>query len=234
MLPEKRAFYVQGDDGRDYGPVELDELREWVQENRAGLGTAVRLDEPDSIWLPWHQYPELVALLAETRAIGGAVGVPGQPELAVAFLGKRFLALVTDWILSGILSSPIICAVMAVYFPHWQDDFFAWLAQPQNPMSPDLIHVLLINNLIIYLVLTLYMAGFHAAHGQTPAKAFLHLRVVDQNGQNPSLLRSLLRGLGLAISIYYLVGVISLIYARFNPQRRSFHDLLAGTYVVEA
>ena len=62
--PPPPAFIVRGDDGEEYGPVDLAELREWVRENRAGLGTVVRPDRPDASWQPWQNYPELVALLA--------------------------------------------------------------------------------------------------------------------------------------------------------------------------
>ena len=68
MLPENRLFWIRGDDDKEYGPVNLEELREWVRENRAGLGTFVRTDQPDAPWQHWQQYPELVALLAEVQA----------------------------------------------------------------------------------------------------------------------------------------------------------------------
>jgi len=77
-----------------------------------------------------------------------------------------------------------------------------------------------------------YMAGFHAAHGQTPAKAILRLRVVDQNGQKPAFLKALLRAMGFVVSFYFY-GIL-FFYVFFNPQRRSFHDFVAGTYVVNA
>ena len=41
-----------------------------------------------------------------------------------------------------------------------------------------------------------------------------------------------MRGLALAISLFFLIG-IPLTYAFLNPQRRTFHDCVAGTYVVK-
>src|SRR5258708_23712119 len=93
MLPENKSFMVRGDDGLEYGPVDLDELREWVRENRAGLGTDVRLDETGTSWHPWQSYPELVALLAEARA---TAPVPGMPGLVIAPMGRRIVAFALD------------------------------------------------------------------------------------------------------------------------------------------
>ena len=76
------------------------------------------------------------------------------------------------------------------------------------------------------------MPDFIAAHGQTPAKSLLRLRVVDQFGQKPDLLKVLLRAVVLIFSISLFF--IPLTYAFFNPQRRALHDFVAGTYVVEA
>jgi len=229
MLPENRAFLIRGDDGQEYGPVDLAELREWVQENRAGLGTAVRLDEPGSIWNPWQTYPELVALLAEVQGTGFVMGPPG---MVIAPLTRRTLASILDFILSSFLASPILCVVMTLYVPDWETLFTQMLVQPQNPPPPQMLHYIVLGNAIVYLVLMFYMAGFHAAHGQTPAKAILRLRVVDQNGQKPSFFKALLRGAGFVVS-FYLYGLL-FFYVFFNPQRRAFHDFVAGTYVVNA
>ncbi len=113
MLRENRSFWVRGDDDQEYGPVDLEELREWVRENRAGLGTDVRRDEPDAPWHPWQNYPELVALLAEVHAVGV---VPSQ---VIAPLGKRALAFAMDLILSAILSFPILFALALIFIPDW-------------------------------------------------------------------------------------------------------------------
>jgi uncharacterized RDD family membrane protein YckC len=78
----------------------------------------------------------------------------------------------------------------------------------------------------------IYMAGFTFAHGQTPAKGLLRIRVVDENGEKLGPVKSLLRALLLVFSIQLLF--IPMAYAFFNPQRRAFHDFIVGTYVIEA
>jgi uncharacterized RDD family membrane protein YckC len=227
MLSENRAFLVRGDDGQEYGPVSLVELREWVQENRAGVGTAVCLDEPGAIWQPWQTFPELVALVAEVQ--GTSIGLTPS-GLVVAPMGRRMLASILDFILSWFLATPILVVVMTLSLPDWQEQFTKIMLQPQEPIPLQVLYYANLERAIVYSVLALYMAGFHAAHGKSPAKAILKLRVVDKDGRKPTFFRSLLRGVVFAGS-FYLYG-IPFIYAFFDAQHRSAHDLIAGTYVV--
>ena len=231
MLPENRSFIIRGDDGEEYGPVDMDALREWVLENRAGLGTVVRQDEPGALWQPWQYYPELVALLAEAHATSP---VPGQPGLVIAPMRKRIMAWMLDMILVSFLASPICYMLLLAYTPFSNEQLVFALFNPQDPASQPILHIALIGNLVTYGMMALYMAGFHAAHGKTPAKAILRIRVVDQNGGKPRFVKCLLRGLGLVISLSQPFFGIPIAYAFFNPQRRAFHDFVAGTYVVEA
>jgi uncharacterized RDD family membrane protein YckC len=229
MLPENSAFMVRGDDGQEYGPVDLEELRQWVRENRAGIGTAIRLDEPNARWQAWQSFPELVALLAEVQSTDAA---PGRSGFSIAPIGKRMLACVADVILSSILASPILYVAATFIAPDWEAQFSHYLFHPEMPLTGPLLIYLELSNSLSYLMLALYMAGFHAAHGQTPAKSILRLRVVDQFGQKPSLWKCFLRGIAFSLS-FYLYG-IPLAWAFLNPERRAFHDYVAGTYVVEA
>ena len=222
------AFFIKGDDGLDYGPVEMPELREWVREKRAGLGTRVRRDEPDSPWQPWQYFPELVALLAESqvRDAGGAV--------AIASLGRRLAAILVDLFLINILFTLIFYAILKPDFPAI---FQPWFAATQailysgqisdfHPPAPAEFWL----ELLIVTLFMLYFAGYHAAHGRTPGKSLLRLRVVDGHGDKPSLARALLRALVLCLSAYFL---IPLFLVFLLPQRRAVHDFAAGTYVVD-
>jgi uncharacterized RDD family membrane protein YckC len=229
MLPENKSFMVRGDDGQEYGPVELNELRAWVEENRAGLGTEVRLDEPGAAWHPWQNYPELVALLAVAEATGAAPGVAG---LAVAPIWRRGLAFALDLFLIG-LPTLIVCTTLAiVYAPDWYVQ--AVVSGTEHPFSPLALPVdaNIVVNLISDVILALYFTGFHAAHGKTPAKALFRLRVVDQSGNNPTVLKAFLRAFVLIVSMSLLF--LPFAYAFMNPQRRTLHDMVADTCVVEA
>jgi uncharacterized RDD family membrane protein YckC len=231
-MPDPSIFYVRGDDGQEYGPVEMDELRGWVAENRAGLGTSVRYDQPGALWQPWQYYPELVAMLAEIRA--GA----GGPLLVIAPMGRRILALILDLVLFTLLILPVSFVVMELYMPNWGDEFMqmmqAQLLQSNAVTPPEFYHHAMILNLVSSVGLILYMAGFNAAHGKTPAKAILRLRVVDSLGHRPTPLKALLRAMVLLVSLNFYIFYIPLICAFLNPQRRALHDWVAGTLVVEA
>jgi uncharacterized RDD family membrane protein YckC len=239
MLPESPSFLIRGDDGQEYGPVDLEELREWVQENRAGLGTEVRRDESGAPWHPWQTFPELVALLAEVHVTSP---VPGLPGLVIAPLVRRALAFALDLFLVSIPTLIICYATVLIFFPDWvvrdvvSFNQFMLAAESGNshPFSPPdpPPHAGIIVELIRDFMLTLYFGGFQAAHGKTPAKALLRLRVVDQSGHKPGLAKALLRAVILIFSMNLFF--LPFIYAFFNPQRRALHDFIAGTYVVEA
>ena len=228
MLPENRAFLIRGEDGQEYGPADLEELREWVRENRAGIGSEVRPDESGGQWQPWQNYPELVALLAEVHVTSA---MPGQ---VVAPMGRRTLACVLDLILCMIASCPILFVIIGMEPPDLNDQIQQLFLQPQAPISTELFHYAVICDVVFYGMVILYMTGFQAAHGQTPAKALLHLKVVDQTGQKPRLVKCFVRGLIYVFSLYPFFIPFAYIYLVFNPQRRAFHDVVAGTYVVEA
>jgi len=239
MLRENLAFFVRGEDGAEYGPVSLEELREWVQENRAGIGTDVRLDEPGSIWQPWQSYPELVALLAEVQATGITPGLAG---IVIAPLWRRILAFAIDLVFVCIPIMIICYTVLLICFPDWVTrDVVAFnqfltdaQAGNQHPFNPPEIplNAKVAANLISDIMMALYFTGFLAAHGKTPGKALLRLRVVDISGEKPGLMKAFLRAFVLIFSMSLLF--IPLTYAFFNPQRRALHDLVADTCVVQA
>ena len=222
------GFIIQGDDGENYGPVDLKELRNWVRENRAGLGTKVRMEETGSLWQPWQYYPELVALLAESKA-GAANPWPARSWRRWAGASLAFAA---DLVLIYFLLCPLFLLIyllcpLEIRMLLTQSFNGGQYTPPQLPSGYETLF-----ELVIYGVITLYMAGFHAAHGKTPAKAILRLRVVDEKGGKPPFLRSLMRGLVLTFSL--CLFFFPLFYVFFHPQRRALHDLVAGTYVVEA
>jgi uncharacterized RDD family membrane protein YckC len=227
------AFFVRGEDGEEYGPVDFPELREWIAENRVGLGTSVRPDSPNGSWNLWQHYPELVALLAEVHVTGGA---PALPVLAP--LGRRSLAFGLDVILTFVFMFPALMvnysflprAYIAELLQFWQD-VFAGMTQMAMPEPPTWY---ILNTDAIFLVIsTLYFAGCYAGWGRTLAKWMLNLQVVDAQGRKPTPGKAVVRALVFTVSVYFFYG-IPLFYAFFNPQRRALHDIFAGTYVVES
>lgn len=220
------SYWIRGDDGVEYGPVGADELREWVRENRAGIDTLVRPDEPGTEWRPWQAYPELLQLLA-AEGVLPPLPLGGQRP---APLGRRVAAGLLDLIFVMLLIIPVVAALLFVLpEPAVPQLIVAALRGQPPPALPS--SLLLLVSAVEGAIIAGYMAGFLAAHGRTPAKSIFGLEVVDETGKKPALVRALLRGVVFALSLS-LYGA-PLLYVLFNPQRRALHDFVAGTYVVE-
>jgi uncharacterized RDD family membrane protein YckC len=79
-------------------------------------------------------------------------------------------------------------------------------------------------------LVVVYLFGFWVLAGATPGKQLLGLRIVDRTGQAPSPGQVVVRLLGYLLSALALgLGFVWL----FGPERRGWHDRLAGTYVVK-
>jgi len=68
--------------------------------------------------------------------------------------------------------------------------------------------------------------------GGTPGKKLFGLRVVTAEGAAPGVLRSLLRAVGWMLSTPF--ANFGFLIALVHPRNRTFHDMLSGTFVVEA
>jgi uncharacterized RDD family membrane protein YckC len=234
MRPENPKFLIRGEDGEEYGPVDLAELRGWVSENRAGIGTEVKRDEPYSTWQPWQNFPELVALLAEINA------TEGEPELAglvLAPVWRRAAALALDIILSYILILPITSVLGIIFAPDLlHQTYVAFNAALQNQTlytAPDtFLGQQRFLNISSSLLLLLYFWGYFARYGRTPAQALFRLRVVSEAGGPLGSSQALARAFAVLFSMFFCF--LPMFFVFMNPQRRAIHDLIAGTYVVEA
>jgi uncharacterized RDD family membrane protein YckC len=228
MLPENPTFFVRGDDGLEYGPVDLAELREWVQENRAGIGTDVKRDEPNAPWQPWQSHPELVALLAEVTGTTPPVGPVAD---VIAPMGRRTLAFVLDFLLISILATPILAVCAFLFLPDWVSQYQVAVTTPPfiPPELPSAAEG--VADVVADAVFVLYFTLFQAIHAMTPAKQLFRLRVVDAEGHAPNFVQAFWRSVVLIFSMNLLF--LPMLYAFLNPQRRALHDIIAGTYVVE-
>ena len=68
--------------------------------------------------------------------------------------------------------------------------------------------------------------------GGTPGKRLLGLAIVTADGSPPGFIRALMRALGWVLSTP--LANFGFILALFTPRTRTLHDLLSGTFVVEA
>lgn len=137
-------------------------------------------------------------------------GPADEPALTPAKLTDRFLAYLVDG---------------ALFLAAW-----ALLARrvAAGGAPPQAARTLALALLAVYLV---YQAAGNLA-GATLGKRLFGLRVVDLEGRRPGPLRALLRALGYLLSTpLFNLGFV---WSLFHPTSRAWHDLLAGTVVVES
>jgi uncharacterized RDD family membrane protein YckC len=79
-------------------------------------------------------------------------------------------------------------------------------------------------------VVGFYFVLFWSTAGRTPGMRVMALRVMDGTGRHPSVARSIVRLIGLALCILPLfAGFLTVLV---DDRRRGLHDFLAGTVVV--
>jgi hypothetical protein len=60
-------YTVMGEDGKEYGPVSEDQIRQWIAEGRAGSKTPVKTPR-DRDWVFLNQVPEFAEFFAAKPA----------------------------------------------------------------------------------------------------------------------------------------------------------------------
>jgi hypothetical protein len=70
-------YKILGGDGKEYGPVPAEALRQWVLEGRANAQTQVRVGE-DLNWQPLAALPEMADLFKIAPPPMSATGAPGE------------------------------------------------------------------------------------------------------------------------------------------------------------
>jgi uncharacterized RDD family membrane protein YckC len=140
----------------------------------------------------------------------------GAPPIRYGGIATRGLALAVDAALATMIFLTGIAVVGLVVSLVW------------NPRPASLVGTFIA--VVGLLVEAAYFAGFWSTAGQTPGMRLMHLRVVDRAGSAPGLGRSLLRLVGLALSILLLfTGFLPVLV---DNRRRALQDFLAGTVVV--
>jgi hypothetical protein len=113
-------FKVLGSDGKEYGPVTLAELQQWIREGRVNQATLVQR-EGDSAWLPLGQCPESASLFGPPTVppapMPQSLGVPGNATsdrtAALAAVNAPGWGMLVSGVL-GILWSLLQLALVAV------------------------------------------------------------------------------------------------------------------------
>jgi hypothetical protein len=97
-------YKIIGADGKEYGPITADQLRQWVAEGRANSQTRILL-EGTSEWKPLSEFPEFAAPpsgappafpIPATTAAGAAEQVNGPALALIIFAVLGFLLQATS------------------------------------------------------------------------------------------------------------------------------------------
>jgi hypothetical protein len=106
-------YRIIGVDGREYGPISADQLRQWIAQSRANASTPA-LTEGATEWKPLASIPEFSMLFA-TPATYAAVAVSGLRTNGCALTG----------FILGMVSGPFclfcccfgpLCSILAIVF----------------------------------------------------------------------------------------------------------------------
>lgn len=104
------------------------------------------------------------------------------------------------------------------------------LAAHHQVLSEENLHVFLFFLLLGWFTLGAgYFVLFHGMGGQTIGKWLLGLKVVGANRESITYKQALVRWIGTGVSVVMGAG---LLWILFHPQKRGWHDLMAGTWVI--
>jgi hypothetical protein len=99
-------YRIIGADGREYGPITAEQLRQWIAEGRANPLTRAKAEGADQ-WKPLTEYVEFASLLARFPP---ALAAPGPIYMAPV---PRTNSLATASMVMGILA--ITCGMCCCY-----------------------------------------------------------------------------------------------------------------------
>jgi len=209
------TYKIIGADGAEYGPVPLDELKNWVLDGRVAGPTHVWRNDL-SRWSPASGYTELQPELEKVAEELGQ-SKPGEAR-AIGFWPRVGAYLIDLMVLQGIFLAIWGPAPALPSTPSGLPDFEAIYRQ----LGP-----LLTYRILIQMGYTVLLVG---QFGGTLGKLAIGARIVSVDGTRVGFARAFFRWAA-TILTQLTVGIGFLLVA-LRPDKRALHDLLAGTKVV--
>jgi uncharacterized RDD family membrane protein YckC len=201
-------YKIIGGDGREYGPVTLDELKGWVRDGRIGRQTQVWRSDLNS-WLAASQYQELQSEISLLKP--SASGAEGEFE-PVGFWPR---------VGAHVLDQLILAAAGYLIFG----------AAPTNITTlPEIIQQMGSRMGYSFLISTLYYVGMNGHFGATLGKMVVGARIVNLDGSKIGYGKAFLRMLASFLSGILLC--IGYLMVAFREDKRALHDLIVGTRVI--
>ena len=227
-------FTIIGGDGKEYGPVTVEQIRQWITAGRANLATQAKALGTDE-WRRVGDFAEFASPDGAPPVLPGASPLPGVPaDGSLAHPSMRLLAAFIDGFIESLCWLPTSQVVMRS---------FSNIVSSGQVNPQDLVEIMIssISKSVPYLVgLILLQATLLTLRGQTIGKILTRLRVVRAKDGGPAgflhgfLLRGFvprcLRHVPLVGALFWLVDTCFI----FRDDHRCLHDLMAGTKVVKA
>jgi uncharacterized RDD family membrane protein YckC len=240
-------FSIMGGDGKEYGPVPVDQVKRWLAEGRANLDTQVRRVGEEQ----WRRLGDCGEITGNVPPVidhpvfdHPADVAPESPVLASPALASRWLRLgaaLLDELLSNFCALPGMImlgpsALMLIFRlatqgrDALQDSDLEMLAGRSSALGVLVLGVLLCAAVQTWML---------TMHGQTVGKRLLGIRIVRvQDDANPGfvhavLLRSVVPIIIRAIPMFGLGFWLVDVGCIFRTDKRCLHDLIAGTKVVQ-
>jgi uncharacterized RDD family membrane protein YckC len=238
-------FTIIGGDGKEYGPVSVEQIRAWIAAGRANVETKARAAGTDE-WRRLGDFAEFGATgaaatppLVDPAAAGTAAGSFTAAPVVLAGRGARLGAAFIDFSISSLCSLPGVLMMGPA--------FLELVQAAARGEQPDVNHLTAAG---FMLGLGVAFLGWFAqfvvqvwmlsTRGQTIGKRIVGVKIV-RFADNASagflhawFLRNFVRG---AIQMVPYLGVffaiVDLVFI-FGDQRRCLHDYIAGTKVVQA
>lgn len=219
-------FKIIGGDGREYGPVTLEELRQWCTDGRVGPGTQIW--QPDeSRWRPAATVDQLKWDLPTPPPVQTSRAAAPAAVRAAGFW-IRLAAYLVDFLILGMLVS-LVTLPWADALEQIQKAAFAEL-KSSAPNLSVIEHFWIVFLAIKIPASFLYFVGFNGAWGATPGKLALGLKILTLEGTPLGYRRAFLRHC--AEWVTCLTFGIGFLMVALSPEKRALHDLMARTRVV--
>ncbi len=203
--------------GTQVGPIDETELNRLVT-----MGT-VRSDT-----LVWHDGLASWQPLGVVRGMAPAAAVVAGRHYAGFWI--RFVAKVIDGIILGVAGLILFIPVLLMFggaASLGRRDF-----GDGAMFGPAMVGAFGISRLIWLALSTFYEVYFLSAHGATPGKMALGLKVIRADGGPISPMLALARHFAEWVSaIIFMIGYIM---AGFDPEKRALHDRICETRVIHA
>lgn len=226
-------FTIIGGDGKEYGPVTVEQIRTWIASGRANLDTQAKALGTDE-WRRVGDFAEFTAPAGAPPVLPGTVAMEGGADPTLAHPGMRLLAAIIDGFLESLCWMPTGQAMMAAF----GDVLRSGQVNPQEFVETFANSI---GRSIPYLAgLVVLQATLITLRGQTVGKILTQLRIVRaKDGSHAGFVHGfLLRGfLPRCLRHVPLIGVLFWFVDNcfiFRDDHRCIHDLIAGTKVVKA